>query len=81
MENSGFKDFLATVITLAIFALWIIPAYMYMQTNQGGWGALYVPILFSYLVAAGTPDKPRLIQKNTNTGISSSTIILIGDKK
>lgn len=47
--NESFKNFLAIIITLMLFALWILPAYMYHITpasdgTVSAWGILYLPV-------------------------------------
>ena len=48
MENKFFTNFMAFIITLLIFALWILPAYMLwhiVDPGHSGWGFLYLPII------------------------------------
>lgn len=39
-----FKNFLAVLITLLVFALWILPAFMMYHGLSNSWGTLYLPI-------------------------------------
>lgn len=40
-----FTNFLAFIITVIIFFLWLLPAYMLWHTGVGVWGILYLPIV------------------------------------
>lgn len=41
-----FRNFFAFVITMVIFSLWFLPAYMLYHTiGQSGWPMLYLPIV------------------------------------
>ena len=44
-RNNIFANILAFVITICVFSLWLIPAFMQYHGGSGEWGALYVPIV------------------------------------
>ncbi len=39
-----FTNFLATLITFFVFALWFLPAFMIYHGGKGEWGMAYLPI-------------------------------------
>ncbi len=43
MKNT-FTNFLTLVITLLVFGLWILPAFMQYHGGAGVWGIAYLPI-------------------------------------
>lgn len=44
--NTAFANFLTFLITVGLFGLWVIPAYMlYHCPEQTGWGCLYFPLV------------------------------------